>query len=119
MWKMDSSRESMLTNKVTIHLNMLGPFMKNWTGCYLYGTYVICIEWSRTNKKDTKFPNKSSMPKHFATCKRHRRYSASANDFEIVVCFLLIQKINEVQRNIHRLMLDLLVSGQLAQSASK
>lgn len=46
------------------------------------------------------------------------RYSASAEDFETVVCFLHFHEIREFPRNIHQLVVDLQESRQPAQSAS-
>ena len=45
-------------------------------------------------------------------------YSASAEDLETVACFLHVQEMREEPRNIHQPVVNLLVSGHPAQSAS-
>ncbi|KAL5701104.1 hypothetical protein ACHQM5_026479 [Ranunculus cassubicifolius] len=47
------------------------------------------------------------------------RYSASVDDFETESCFLHFQEIRASPRNIHQPVVDFLVSGQPAQSASE
>ena len=46
------------------------------------------------------------------------RYSALAEDFDTVVCFLHFHEIRDFPRNIHQSVVDLRESGQQAQSAS-
>jgi len=47
------------------------------------------------------------------------RYSASAEDLKMVVCFLDFQEISDSPKKMQKPVTDLLVSGHLAQSESQ
>lgn len=60
----------------------------------------------------------SKLATELHTVAANARYSASVEDRETVGCFLDFQEINELPKNTQNLVIDRLVSGQVAQSES-
>jgi hypothetical protein len=86
--------DELVTNKMTVHFNMLITFMKNWIIGYMDCYSIITRQHHRYYYFKTNFLKKASLPHNYISSQvlwDIARYSTSALDLTTTVCFLLFQ----------------------------
>ena len=101
-----------------MHFNMFGALMEDGIRSNLNSTRVVCMEESRSSLVNPISANRPRSQTISEQAANMARYSDSVEDLETQSCFLLFQEIKESPRNIHQPVIERLVSGQPAQSAS-
>ena len=99
MRKMKKASEQVLTIKVAVNFNVLGPLMEDSIVGDLYSISLVNIKWSQTNDRSTEFRRRSQIIKLLAD--DMDVYYASAEDFETAGFFFHFQEIRDVPMNAH------------------
>lgn len=92
---------------------------KKVSNCNLNDTCIINMQWSGWWEWNALTPVTTHEAKEFQRKFKTDRYSASVDDIETWACFLHFHEAKGRSRNIHHLVVDHLVFGHLAQSASE
>jgi hypothetical protein len=109
----------MMMSKITIDLNVLSLFMKNWVVAIwieLWLSQYIGIGWERETPISVSNQRNQTI---YLVIDAIARYSVSVEDWETIDCFLLFQEIRESPKKIHKLVMDLQYVGSLPWSTSK
>ncbi|GMP53515.1 hypothetical protein CsSME_00018960 [Camellia sinensis var. sinensis] len=97
----------MLTDKVTINLNVLHPLMEDSVVGNLNSTVVVIVKKGRRRLRDTQIKQETTKPNNLSSSMSHARYLTSTVERATTNCFLLFQEIKESLRNIQKLDVDL------------
>jgi hypothetical protein len=110
---MENPFENLITNKMTVQLNVLSSFMEYGVCCNVKGCLAITIKKRRLRMTNVKISKQSPKPCKFTTSSSH------SSDRDTVCCFLDFQEMRESPRNTQKPVVDLLESRQPAQSLSQ
>jgi len=72
MGKADNTTQVLLTNIVSIDLNVLGPLLKDRICRYLDGTFVVAVKGCRPRCRNTQLPEKTPEVYNIPAGVRHR-----------------------------------------------